>query len=89
MDRVELIRRSLRAHVLAWVGLVPLLGLPYSAWAMAEAFRCRAAGRTQWNPAGRYVTAAWVVVGLAMVLQLGLVAMVAMAIAAGGDGAFD
>ena len=69
MDRVELIQRSLRAHAGAWVGLVPVLGLPFAVSALVGALRCRSASRTVWNPAEAYVTRTLLLVGACVVIH--------------------
>jgi hypothetical protein len=73
MGRPELIRHSLRAHGLAWLGLVPLLGVPFAIGAVLNVARCRRLTREEWNPAARYLLRAKVLVAIAMLLQLGAV----------------
>jgi uncharacterized protein YybS (DUF2232 family) len=53
--KLHLLQRSLRAHILAWVGLIPILGMPcsFAGWMIAR--DCRRLQRTVPNPARRYV----------------------------------
>ena len=86
MDHAELIRRSLRAHVLAWIGFVPVLGLPCAIFATMDALRCQRASRTQWNPAARYILGAAILASFAVILQLVGFAWLGTVIAEGGNG---
>jgi len=58
--RVELLRRSLRAHTCAWLGLVPILGLPFALTAWINAFLCLRLQKQFPNPARRKVWVALV-----------------------------
>ena len=53
--RVELLRRSLRAHTCAWIGLIPILGLPFALTAWINAFLCLRLQKQFPNPARRKV----------------------------------
>ncbi len=71
MGRAELIRGSLRAHAMAWLGLVPVLGIPFVIGAILEVTRCERLERDQWNPAERYYRRASVLSAIAVLLQFG------------------
>jgi len=58
--RVELLRRSLRAHTCAWIGLVPILGLPFAMAAWINAILCLRLQKQFHNPARRKVWVALV-----------------------------
>ena len=54
-DEIELIARSLRCFVRGLVGLLPLVGLPFAAAALAGYFRLRRHRGFDWNPAQDYL----------------------------------
>ena len=76
MNRVDLIERSLRAFWLSLPGLVPVFGLPFAILAMRELLRCRAAA-SEWNPARRYLLAAWWCLALSVAPNLFVAFMMA------------
>ncbi len=76
--KLHLLQRSLRAHILAWVGLIPIFGMPcaFAGWMIAR--DCRRLQRTVPNAASRYVLRAQLlsILGtLFSVLVLGLLAL--------------
>lgn len=59
-QRVAVIEDSLRAYAWGWIGLVPLLGLPFAIAALRLAFRARRREFDVWNPSAGYrVAAQW------------------------------
>lgn len=81
-QRIAVIEDSLRAFAFGWIGLVPLLGLPFAIAALRLAFRARRRETNVWNPSAGYrVAAQWLgSVGTAagmLILVLVIGAMVA------------
>jgi hypothetical protein len=52
------ITASLRGYVYSLVGLIPVLGLPFSVAAMAQNAKAQKRLGKEWNPASRYLGAA-------------------------------
>ena len=76
--KLHLLQRSLRAHTLAWAGLIPILGMPcaFAGWMIAR--DCRRLQRTMPNPASRYVLRAHflsILGTLSSVIVLGVIAL--------------
>jgi hypothetical protein len=76
--KLHLLQRSLRAHTLAWAGLIPILGMPcaFAGWMIAR--DCRRLQRTIPNPATRYVLRAQflsILGTLFSVIVLGVIAL--------------
>jgi ABC-type phosphate transport system permease subunit len=55
LDKVEIIQSSLRCFTHGLIGLLPGLGIPFAAVAIANFFRVKARVGAQWNPAQRYL----------------------------------
>jgi hypothetical protein len=55
MERIELVRRSLRCFTFGVLGLSPLLGLPVAGLAMGEFVRATRRAGAQWNPASKWL----------------------------------
>ena len=80
MDRIELIQCSLRCFAFGLAGLVPVFGTPFSVLAILE-YRTVMLGRgNQWNPAGRYLTAGYLLAGLGLLVSLLIFGLVFAAI---------
>jgi hypothetical protein len=56
--RIEVFDASLRCFVYSLVGLLPLIGLPFSLAAMLQSQKTARAAGADWNPAQRYLRAA-------------------------------
>ncbi len=56
--RIAAVESSLRCFVYSLIGLVPLIGIPFAAAAIARSRQVPKAGGSDWNPADRYLTAA-------------------------------
>lgn len=70
--QLELLRRARLTQVFAWLGLVPMLGLPFALAGIVIGWRCRTLGRSIPNPVRRDVLiASWMsLTGLLMSLLL-------------------
>jgi hypothetical protein len=55
MDRVELIKKSLRCFVLGLLALLPILGLPMAVLALATIHSVTRRQGQEWNPAQQYL----------------------------------
>jgi hypothetical protein len=75
-SRIRVMERSLRCFVFAWLGLVPLLGLPFASGAIFLHWQVRNEADPQDNPAHRYLTWGLVLGLLGAVLSLAAVAAV-------------
>ncbi len=53
--RIEVLTGSLRCFVLGWCSLVPLLGLPFGAWAVVVFWKTRGRHTESPNPARAYL----------------------------------
>ena len=81
MDKVRVIKWSLRCFRLGWFSLVPILGIVPAAFAITSYGRAKAEAGAEWNPAARFLfwgcVLAWLglavsalVVGFAMLIIL-------------------
>jgi hypothetical protein len=68
--KIELLRRSLRIRLLTWIGLVPILGLPFALIAFIQALFCRRLQRQCPNPGARYVLFALIAAPASIVFSL-------------------
>jgi hypothetical protein len=68
--KIELLRRSLRIRLLTWIGLVPILGLPFALIAFIQALFCRRLQRQCPNPGARYVLFALIVAPASILFSL-------------------
>ena len=55
MDRIELIKKSIRCFVLGLLSLLPILGLPMSVRALVIGHSVTRRQGWEWNPAQRYL----------------------------------
>lgn len=65
--RVRVIRQSLRCFAWAWVGIIPLVGLPFAFRAFVESNRAVRSRSVTWNPAERYRVAGVVLARIGVV----------------------
>lgn len=78
-ERIRAIHGSLRAFTLAWVGMIPLLGIPFAVAAFAMALGPTLRDDDGWNAAGRYrLTALWMS-GLMLLLEAGVISVAILA----------
>ena len=68
--KIELLRRSFRIRLLTWIGLVPILGLPFALIAFIQALFCRRLQRQCPNPGARYVLFALIAAPASIVFSL-------------------
>jgi hypothetical protein len=57
-SNIAAIKASLRCFVYSLIGLVPVVGLPFSVAAILQCRKVERAARAQWNPAQGYLRAA-------------------------------
>ena len=55
MTRIEIIERSMRCFRLGLIGLLPVIGIPMAATALAQGRRVKFDQGAMWNPAERYL----------------------------------
>lgn len=72
MDRVELIRRSVRCFTFGLLGLIPVLGLPVAGLALSEFVRATRRAAVEWNPGSAYLHSGLVLACVAMTLTAAL-----------------
>jgi len=72
LNRIKLIRRSLRCFGLGIAGLIPVLGLPFAVAALVT-FIKSARVETDWNPARRYLSMGlfFSIIGMVVSMALG------------------
>jgi hypothetical protein len=81
MDKVRVIKRSLRCYNAAWFALVPVLGILPAVVAIAQYHKVRIEVGEAWNPAASYLRWGCVIAwcGLALsAVALGLAVIVAL-----------
>ena len=74
--RISLMEDSLRAYVCSWVGLIPVLGIPFAMTAFVIGWRVRLREKATPNPARRYRLAAVVLGGFGMICWVSVAAWV-------------
>jgi hypothetical protein len=74
VQRMQVLTGSLRCFVLGWLSLVPLLGLPFGAWAVVLFWKTRQRSLGYPNPARVYLGTGLVLAALGLLLT-GVTAM--------------
>ncbi len=87
-EKIETLNSTLRCFVNSLIGLVPVIGLPFSVGAMNLRRQILKSGGASWNPAARYLRAAGWLAPLGFLSSAGfLVAACAMILSIGSGGA--
>ena len=84
-SRIQIINASLRCFVYSLMGLVPLIGLPFSVAAIVQSQKVHKAADAGWNPAGRYLTAAHRIGPLGFLTSAGFLVVVCVILPALGS----
>jgi hypothetical protein len=83
MDRIELIRRSLRCFTFGVLGLIPIAGLAVAGLAISEFVQVQRKAGNQWNPAGTYLFWGFVLACVSLTLPAAPLQLLAMSIVVG------
>jgi hypothetical protein len=70
VERIRIIRRSLRCFVLGWLSLIPIFGLALGVLAISLHFRVWRDEGCGWNPARRYLATGFCLAWLGCLLSL-------------------
>ncbi len=75
-QKIQATRTSLRCFVYSLLGLVPILGIPYSLAALVQSRKARKVAGNAWNPATGYLKAAGRIAPLGFLISAGFVVLV-------------
>ena len=81
LDKIELIRCSLRCFGFGLVGVVPVLGVPFAFTALISSARLKRRQGAEWNPAGHFLFVGTLCarIGLAVtLLAVGIITILAI-----------
>jgi hypothetical protein len=70
LDRVRVIERSLECFTQGWLSLIPVLGIFAAIQAMILHHQVRSETGREWNPAGRYLLAGFVLAWTGSLLSI-------------------
>lgn len=80
--RIEITRASLCCFGYSLIGLVPLIGIPFSLAALAQIPKARKAAGSDWNPADRYLAAARRIAPLGFLTSIAFLVIIGLVIPA-------
>jgi len=78
MNKIQVIKRSVRTQWLAVWCLIPLVGLAFAATVLHRYRMIRAEVGNEWNPAQRQLTRAMILAGTGTLITVGLAAALAI-----------
>lgn len=84
--KVVIIERSLSCFRCGIVGLIPLIGLPFSIRSLQQAWRVKRESGGMWNPAERYVK--WGLITAPLSLAISLIIVVSIVLIVGYSSIF-
>jgi len=72
MDKVRVIKLSLRCFTMGWLGLLPLIGMVPALMAIFLYLKVKTASDDEWNPAGKHLLWGYILgyIGMAMSVAL-------------------
>jgi prolipoprotein diacylglyceryltransferase len=74
-QRIRIIDSSIESFAISWLGLIPVIGIIFAFWALNSCSVVRKELAGSWNPAGRYLNAAFFIACAGLVLWLGALAV--------------
>lgn len=80
MDRISVIRKSVRVFGMGWLSLIPVLGLVPALYVSVCVQQIRKVHGNEWNPAGQYLRAGTVLARMGFLISAVLLFLIIAAV---------